>query len=59
MCRELTITYIFLKESSDARMEPPIHVEYLRSGGAEILYNQSTDVAQVKEHIPNLRNTRS
>jgi hypothetical protein len=29
-------THIFLKVSRDARIEPPIHVEYKRSWGADI-----------------------
>jgi hypothetical protein len=32
-------THIFLKVSSDARIEPPIQVEYKRSWGADICNN--------------------
>jgi len=31
------VTHIFLKVASEAKMDPPIHVEFIRSGGAQIL----------------------
>ena len=38
-------THIFLKVSRAARMEPPIHVEYSRSCGADILILTSFGVS--------------